>query len=66
MQASASGEDEYVCREIGAANAGRVKFAAGGASWIVAADGGGTVLGAEGTPSLAAGAKHPALQSRPK
>jgi hypothetical protein len=40
----------------------QVKFAAGGDRWIVAADGGGTVLGAEGAQVR----QHLALQSRPK
>jgi hypothetical protein len=45
---SATGEDKYVPREIGAADAGmQVKFAAGGDSQIVATGGSGTVLGAE-------------------
>ena len=37
LQTSATGEDKYVSREIGAANAGvQIKFAAGGNSWIPA------------------------------
>jgi hypothetical protein len=64
VQTSATGEDKYVSREIGAANAGmQVKFAAGGDSQIVATGGSGTVLK---TPKSSSRCKKPCLPVRAK
>ena len=48
VQTSATGEDKYVSREIGAANAGvQIKFSAGGNRWIPATGVFGAMSGAK-------------------
>ena len=65
VQTSATGEDKYVSREIGAANAGvQIKFSAGGNRWIPATGVFGAMSGADNAQVQQAGAETPALQCR--